>query len=203
MKQARFLVALACAVPACQPIEELQQTPPVQASVDAPARWQVFINRVRDGVFRSYSPRCNAEVAPGHVVEFSNFMADVPANVSSIAGPVALYSPNLRRPYNFVPQTEELGAHSYWRFRFETPGVYDWIDTNQGQPGRRVIDPYYGTETFIGIDPNTPIATICVQRPDGTGCENVCCTGDEQCRSGNQCDKSPLEAVGRCRTPSG
>src|SRR5262245_46518604 len=121
-----FLLLAAC--------EQPQGTPFVQASVDAEPRWRVDLNRVRDGVYLPYRPRCTDEVGIGHTVEFRNFLPDVPTNVTGIAGPEPIYSPNLVRPYNF--ETEDDASYSFWRHTFSAPGVYDWIDTNQGTPGR-------------------------------------------------------------------
>lgn len=203
---------------ACDPIEQLQQTPFVEKSADEEPRWRIDINRVRDGVFVPYRPRCTDEVRIGHTVEFRNFLPEIPTNVTGIAGPAPLYSPNLVRPYNYVgPEDpdntlcdlQEDGAcvmrpaYSFWRHTFTEPGVYDWLDTNQSTPGRKVVDPYYGTETFIGIDPNSPFGTICVPAADGTGCDGVCCTNDGECTGGTRCFKTELDAVGRCLTPSG
>ncbi|MCK6545915.1 hypothetical protein L6R52_08605 [Myxococcota bacterium] len=202
---------------ACSGPESNFGLPYVQDSAEASPRWQVFINRVTDGIYRSYQPSCLDGVRIGHVVEFMNFLPEVPANVTSISGPVPLYSPNLMRPYNYVgpddPENQlcdqvegdrcvQRPSWSFWRFAFTTPGVYDWLDSNQGEPGRKVVDPYYGTETFIGLDPNAKLATICVENADGTGCEGVCCQTDADCQGRNRCVKGPVDAVGRCRTPS-
>ncbi len=192
------LLLLACGDPA-----EHRDAPAVQHSADARARWVVDLNRVRDGVYRTYAPRCLDLVKPGQTVEFRNFLPDVPANVTSSAGPAPLYSPNLVRPYNFVPAEGDLPAYSFWRFTFQVPGIYDWLDTNQGEPGRKVVDPYYGTATFVGTDPNTPTGTICVLEADGSGCDGACCSTDEDCPRGTRCLRSEVDAVGQCRTPSG
>ena len=209
-----FVLVLACA---CSPIEDFAATPFVQKSIDEAPRWRIDINRIRDGIYRSYAPRCTDQVRIGHVVEFRNFNPEIAANVSTISGPTPLYSPNLKRPYNYVASddpkndlcdSEEAGkcvkrpAWSYWRYKFSTPGVYDWIDTNQGDPGRKVVDSYYGTVTFVGIDPNTPLGAICVANSDGSGCQSVCCTSDADCLGNTTCDKSGLEATGRCRSHS-
>lgn len=202
---------------ACDPIEDFQDQPFVMASVDAEPRWTVDINRVRDGVFVPYRPRCR-EIRVGQTVEFRNFLPRVPANVTGLETPAPLFSPNLVWPYNYVgPEDEandacdqvvdgacaERPEYSYWRYTFETPGVYDWLDTNQGEPGRKVVDPYYGTETFIGIDPNSPLGTLCVIGDDEAACDGVCCTDDGDCQGNTRCFKSEFDAVGRCLTPSG
>ena len=205
-------------ITACDDTEHAE-TPFVQDSIEDAARWQIFINRVRDGIYRSYQPLCLDTVKAGHVIEFMNFNPDIPANVTTISAPETLYSPNLMRPYNYVgpndPENklcdvedpaggcEQRPSWSWWRTRLDTPGTYDWIDTNQGNPGRKVVDPYYGTETFIGLDPNARLGTICVTEEDGTGCEGVCCGSDSDCTDGKICFKSTVDARGRCRTPSG
>lgn len=100
MRLAALLLVLA--LPACDHELDFQSAPPVQFGTDAPARWTVDINRVRDGVFRPYAPRCIDTVRAGHTVEFRNFLPDVPANVTAVSAPEPLYSPNLVRPYNYV-----------------------------------------------------------------------------------------------------
>lgn len=199
-----------------------QQTPYVLDSAESAARWTIDLNRIIDGVYRTYRPRCIDNVRIGHTVEFRNWNPDIPANVTSLAAPegaATLFSPNLVRPYNYVGRTDpdnklcertdsagkcvERPRFSYWRYTFELPGVYDWIDTQAGEAGRKVVDPYYGTVTFVGLDPNTPIGTVCVPERDGTGCEAVCCADDGDCASGQRCFRSEVDAVGRCLTPQG
>lgn len=216
-----LLVPVLLALLGCAEVED-QDTPFVQKSAKASPRWTIDINRVLDGVYRNYRPRCIDTVRVGHTVEFRNFAPDLPANVTSIATPEgagALYSPNLIVPYNYVGRDDENNdlcearaedtscatrPHwSYWRHTFEVPGVYDWIDTNSSEPGRKVVDAYYGTVTFVGLDPNTPFGTVCVVDDDDEGCENVCCTDDTDCDSGHRCFRSEVDAVGRCLTPSG
>lgn len=197
--------------------DEFQETPYVQDSATAAPRWTVDINRVVDGIFRAYRPRCMDRVRVGQTVEFRNYAPTLAANVTSIAGPEPLYSPTLRRPYNYVAADDpnntacdvtaddgrctQRPEWSYWRHTFATPGVYDWIDTHSGTPGRRVVDPYYGTVTFVGIDPNTPFGSICVVETDGSGCDGVCCSSDVDCTGNTQCIRFEFEAVGRCLTP--
>lgn len=209
------LCASLALVAACDS-SRFQQTPFIQDSASESPRWTVDINRVRDGVFHTYAPMCTDDVRLGHTVEFRNFLPEVPTNVTSISSPegVYLYSPNLVRPYNYVAADDpdndlcdslENGvckarpAYSFWRHTFDVPGVYDWIDTNQGEPGRKVVDAYYGTVTFVGTDPNTPIATICVPDEDGAGCESVCCSSDADCLGNTTCIKRG-QALGRCLT---
>lgn len=177
--------------------------PLVTPSAKEGARWQVDLHRVIDGIYRTYGRRCLDTVRVGHTVEFRNYNPELAANVTAISQPegaAALYSPNMMRPYNYVEGDE---PYSYWRYTFETPGVYDYIDTNVSQPGRKVVDSYYGTVTFVGIDPNTPFGTICVRDESGQGCESVCCQEDADCSSGQHCFITDYDSVGRCLTPSG
>jgi hypothetical protein len=206
---------------ACAP-DGSQATPYITDSAEAAPRWTIDINRVLDGIFRTYRPRCLDTVRAGHTVELRNFQPDVPANVTALASPdgvTPLYSPNLMWPYNYVGRDDpdndlcEIVAvdrscsqrphWSYWRYTFEAPGVYDWIDTNSGGAGRQVVDPYYGTVTFVGLDPSTPFGTVCVQDELGGGCDSVCCFTDADCQAGQSCFRSTVDAVGRCLTPSG
>jgi len=208
-------VALLFAAAGCDSSPFLD-APAVQASDDGEPRHKISLNRVINGRFRAYLPRCLDGVRPDDVVEFRNFLTEVPTNVTSISAPdgAVLYSPNLVRPYNYVGtdspdndlcdvvdgegQCTSRPAFSYWRKRFAMAGVYDWIDTNQGDVGRKIVDPYYGTETFVGIDPNTPVATVCVDVAGGDLCAGVCCSGDADCTGENVCNKLEGEAVGRC-----
>jgi hypothetical protein len=186
--------------------------PFVQHSDLQDARWNVDLNRTINGIYRPYFPRCTDKVQVGDTVAFRNFLPEIPANVSSLSSPdgATLFSPNLVRPYNYVsgedPNNDACRdgvceAYSFWRHTFDAPGIYDWVDTNQGEPGRKVVDPYYGTVSYVGVDPNTPLASICVPDAQGEGCAGVCCQTETECGSGTTCIKSSFEAVGRCLTP--
>lgn len=218
MRTALTLAVLCCA--ACGEVAT-QEAPFVLHSAEEEARWTIDINRVVDGVYRPYFPRCNDSVRIGHTVEFRNFNPDIPADITAIAGPDGadpLYSPNLMKPYNYVgrdaPDNDicELRSadgcaqrphYSFWRYTFEVPGVYDFIDSQSGEPGRKIVDPYYGTVTFVGIDPSSPFGTVCVRDENGDGCDAVCCSADGDCESGQRCFRSEVDAVGRCLSPSG
>lgn len=215
-------VGLALVLLAASCTEAPQEQPYVLESSKQAPRWTVDINRVLDGVYRNYRPRCIDTVRAGHTVEFRNFAPELPANVTSLdspSGATPLYSPNLVVPYNYVGRDDpsndlceisggtgpcKQAPHwSYWRYTFEVPGTYDWFDTNSGEPGRKVVDPYYGTVTFVGIDPSSPFGTICVLDETGGGCDGVCCVSDTDCPAGLRCFRSEVDAVGRCLTPSG
>ena len=200
---------------------EIPGVPEITPSAEGTARWHVDLNRVVDGVFRTYRPRCTDTVRLGDVVAFRNFEPTVPANVTALAAPegaLPLYSPNLIRPYQYTDRDDpendlcesyapdgscgQRPHYSQWRYRFDVPGVYDWIDTHSTAPGRKVVDPYYGTVTFVGIDPSSPFGTVCVAGEDGSGCEGICCADESDCLGGLQCFKSEGQAQGRCLTPS-
>ena len=196
--------------------------PSVQMSADALPRVTVSLNRVITGQYRTIAPICVGQryritlpeggtpgaiapatglpVRPGDTAEFRNYMADVPANVTSLeAEPAPMFSPNLVRPYNIV--TEEGETFSFWRYTFPEAGVYEFFDTNMGTPGRPIVDSYYGTVTYVG-ETDAPKGVVCVDAPGcstdfsclGTGrsedccsCIGVCCDNDEQCGSGMAC----------------
>jgi hypothetical protein len=126
----------------------------------------------------------------GDTVEWRNLAPDVPTNVTSLGAPVELYSPSLVAPYN-LREVSEGGAvtrWSFWRHTFARPGVYEYYDTNQGDPGRKVVDPYYGTVTFVGLSDDVATAVVCVEEPGSGLCDNVCCTRPSECPSQQCCD---------------
>lgn len=206
--------------------------PAVQSSSDRPARTTVSLNRIIAGRYRSIAPSCVGQryvitapapgnpgtVAPGtglpirtgDTVEFRNYMPDIPANITALEAPAAMFSPNLIRPYNFETEGEE--SFSFWRYTFGKPGVYEFFDTNMGEPGRKIVDSYYGTETFVG-ESDAPKGVVCVDAPGcvasleclagnapaGTvccSCPGVCCDSDANCGGGNVCLR------GRCVDPA-
>lgn len=122
----------------------------------------------------------------GETVEWRNEAPDLAANVTSLGEPPELYSPSLVEPY----QLRELdGAEfSWWRHTFESPGVFEYYDTNQGEAGRKVVDPYYGTVTFVGISDDVRTGVICVEEPDSDQCAGVCCVKASDCPSSQCCE---------------
>jgi hypothetical protein len=138
---------------------------------------------------------------PGQIVEFRNYQSEVPTNVTSLSAPAALFSPNLVKPYNL--RTEGTETYSFWRYQFPQPGVYEYFDTNMGEPGRKVVDSYYGTVSYIG-ESSAPKAVVCVDAPNcvasaecltGTApagtvccaCVGVCCEKDFNCTTDKTC----------------
>jgi len=171
---------------------ELQDEPFVQPSASPEPILRIDINRVVGGIYELYRPTCSDTVRVGQTVEFRNFSPDIAANVTAIALPPdapPLYSPNLVKPYNYVARQdadnklcESTAADgeciqrphwSYWRYTFDEPGVYDWVDTNAGEPGRKVVDAYYGTVSYVGTS-DAVFATICVLDSSRGGCEDIC-----------------------------
>ncbi len=220
MKRIVLIAAGAAALAACKGPEST--VPPVQFSADAPAKVTVSLNRIISGQYRTIAPLCVGQryritlpsgetpgaidrasglpLRPGETAEFRNYMPDVPSNVTSLnADPAPMYSPNLVRPYN--TRTEAGETYSFWRYTFPAPGVYEFFDTNMGQPGRPVVDSYYGTVTYIG-ETDAPKGVVCVDAANcstdfsclGAGasteccaCIGVCCDTDDQCGSGMAC----------------
>ncbi|WNG37339.1 hypothetical protein F0U61_29440 [Archangium violaceum] len=218
--RARLLCFVLC-LSACKgPLPE--DFRPVQESATGEPRFLVSLNRITAGRYRAIAPTCigqryfvnapgtpigpvpgSTPVRPGQIVEFRNYQPDVPTNVTSLSAPASLFSPNLVRPYNIRIEGKE--TFSYWRYAFPEPGTYEYFDTNMGQPGRQIVDSYYGTVTYIG-ESNAPKAVVCVDpqgcvasaeclagtAPAGTvccSCVGVCCDGpgDEHCTEGKTC----------------
>jgi hypothetical protein len=214
-----FLLLLALA--SCKGPES--EIPDVQFSSTRQPRAGLVIslNRVVMGKMTSISPRCVGQrfeitlpapgrpgsvqpagglpIRPGDTAEFRNFLPEVPANVTSLSAPAVMFSPNLVKPYNFVREgTDEF---SFWRFTFPLPGSYVFFDTNMGDPGRKVVDAYYGTVTYVG-ESDAPRGVVCVDEPGCLAapecltesppagccqCIGVCCDSDSQCSAGKMC----------------
>lgn len=119
-----------------------------------------------------FAPECKA-IAPGDTVQWENADPELPANITSTTEPPELYSPNLQ------------GAFVTWSHTFEAAGIWDYYDTNSGDPGRAVVDAYYGTVTFAGTSPTTQRGTVCVS-DDAAPC---CCT-DLDCAPGESCTEA-------------
>jgi hypothetical protein len=219
LKRFVLIAAVAAALAACKGPESA--VPSVQFSADAPAKVTVSLNRIISGQYRTIAPICVGQryritlpsgdtpgaverasglpVRPGETAEFRNYLPDVPANVTALAAPAPMYSPNLVAPYNTLTEAGE--TFSYWRYTFPVKGAYEFFDTNMGEPGRRIVDSYYGTVTFVG-ESNAPKGVVCVDAPgcstdfsclgagaspDCCSCIGVCCDTDDQCGSGMAC----------------
>lgn len=202
-------VAIACTVllQACtvllQACQTVQEGPYVQVSA-APIPGGNLIEMTAEGL----SVPCLV-VEAGQTVEWRNLDANVPANVTSLGEPAELYSPILVQPYDQVGYTRVPGCvtsttedclsppYIWWRHTFARPGIYEYYDTNQGDPGKKVVDPYYGTVKFVGIGPNVKTGIVCVKAPGSDQCNGVCCikngNGDavleeRECPQGQCCD---------------
>jgi hypothetical protein len=215
--RARYIPALlALCLVACKgPLDK--DTPTVQDSAPGQPRAIVSFNRVLSGSYRAIAPACIGQqyristggvdfagglpMRPGGIIEFRNYQPDVPTNVTALAAPKGLFSPNLVRPYNMGDEGGE--AYSFWRYAFPEPGVYEYFDTNMGEPGRKVVDSYYGTVSYVG-ESTAPRAVVCVDAPgcvaspeclNGTApagttccsCIGVCCTTDAECTGDKTC----------------
>lgn len=215
--RARLVTLLALLLAACKgPTPE--DFRPIQDSAEGNPRIFVSMNRIISGRYRTIAPMCIGQqyvvanpadiqpagglsMRPGQIVEFRNYQPEVPTNVTSLSAPAALFSPNLVKPYNTRTETDE--TYSFWRYQFPRPGVYEYFDTNMGEPGRKVVDSYYGTVSYIG-ESNAPKAVVCVDppncvasaeclagtAPEGTNCctcLGVCCETDANCTSDKTC----------------
>ena len=217
--RARLLLCFALCLAACKgPYPE--DFRPIQDSAEGEPRVSVSLNRIIAGYYRTIAPMCigqlyvmhpaagapitlagGVSVNPGQSVEFRNYQPEVPTNITSLSAPASLFSPNLVRPYNI--RTEGWETYSYWRHVFPKPGAYEFFDTNMGDPGRKIVDSYYGTVTYIG-ESDAPRGVVCVDPPNclasadcltGTqpvgsiccSCMGVCCETDNNCTTDKTC----------------
>lgn len=127
----------------------------------------------------------------GQTVEFRNFAPDVPTDLTSLGSPVELYSPSLQRG-GPMGHTEKGKEFAWWRHTFLRPGVFEYYDTHRGEPGQKVVDPYYGTVTWVGVNPNLQTGIVCAQEPGSSQCLAVCCIKDN--------DGSAVLSQGECTT---
>lgn len=114
----------------------------------------------------------------GETVEWRNLNPGVPANVTGL-GNTELYSPSI---VTGGPSGSEYHAKSkktfhfaYWRHTFSKRGVFEYYDTNRGDPGQKVVDPYYGTISYAGTSASLQTGVVCVQDPGSSQCTAVCC----------------------------
>lgn len=171
-------VALLAALASCHAEVE---TPLVQTSSTADPGGNI-VPITAEG---SYGVPC-LRITVGETVEWRNEAPAIAANVTSLGEPVELYSPSLVSPAN----EKEVDGHRvvWWRHTFTSPGVYEYYDTNQGDPGRKVVDPYYGTVTFVGVSDAVRTGVVCVEEPGSSACDGVCCIKASDCHPSDCCD---------------
>ncbi|MBM4343714.1 MAG: hypothetical protein FJ100_10095 [Deltaproteobacteria bacterium] len=118
-------------------------------------------------------------VEVGETVEWRNLHPAIPANVTGF-GNDELYSPSLVEGGQMATEKVDGGTErfAWWRHTFRKPGVFEYFDTNRGEPGRKVVDPYYGTVTYVGVSPTLQTGVVCVQQPGTDQCTAVCCLKD-------------------------
>jgi plastocyanin len=136
----------------------------VQFSSTAQPSWFVSVSAES-----GFVPECKT-VDVGDTVQWENQDPDIPANVTSLDEPPQMYSPNLQ------------GGYTTWAHTFSDAGFFAYYDTNSGDPGRRVVDAYYGTVTYVGVSETTHLGAVCVPGGD----VNCCCTNLD-CGSGESC----------------
>lgn len=121
-----------------------------------------------------FAPECMV-IGEGDTVQWQNLDENIPANVTSLEEPPELYSPNLQ------------GRNSKWSHTFKGDGLFAYFDTHSGDPGRPVVDAYYGTVSYVGASETAQRGTICV-RVDGDRGEGACCCTSLDCNLGLSCD---------------
>jgi plastocyanin len=139
----------------------------VQDSARATPTW--FVNAGAEG----FAPECKA-VPNGDTVQWENEQPEVPTNVTSLDEPPELYSPNLQ------------GEYVIWSHSFPDIGYYEYYDTNSGDPGRKIVDAYYGTVTYVGTSATTNRGAICVRDPAAPRLGACCCSALD-CDVGQSC----------------
>lgn len=137
----------------------------VQFSADASPSWFVSLS-VQGG----FAPECKA-IDAGDTVQWTNEDPEIPGDVTSLSTPPELYSPNLQ------------GEYESWSHTFERTGLFEYYNTQSGDPGRRVVDAYYGTVTYVGTSPNTQRGVVCVQGDS----DAPCCCSNLDCDVGSSC----------------
>ncbi|MSP91730.1 MAG: hypothetical protein EXR79_07995 [Myxococcales bacterium] len=146
-------------------------------------------------------------VEVGQTVEWRNFAPQVPVNVTSLGVPPELFSPSLVPPLPTTGRDAKDGAYVYWRHTFAKPGVYEYYDTNGGESGKKVADPYYGTVTYVGLSAQLDTGIVCVKAQGSKQCHGICCTGnavddgtffEDECPTAQCCDATGK----RCRLGS-
>ena len=195
----RWISLLILALPGCQTQLE---GPYVQASA-VPNGKPVVIEIGADG---ERTPACLI-VKTGETVEWRNMAPSIPVDVTSLGDPPELFSPSLVAPYPLARTTNENGVvtkFSFWRHNFTRRGVYEYYDTSSGDPGKKVVDPYYGTVTFAGISPTIKTGIVCVEDPGTTQCHGICCVKNsnengvleqQECPTGQCCDPKGKRCV--------
>ena len=137
----------------------------VQDPSEAAPGW--FVSIAADG----FVPSCKA-IDAGDTVQWENKQPNVPANVTSLEEPLELYSPNMQ------------GEYVTWAHTFASTGLYEYYDTNSGDPGRKVVDAYYGSVTYVGVSASTSLGAICVNTDEA---ESPCCCTSLDCGVGESC----------------
>ena len=188
------LLFAACAAAACPAACATKpDLPLVQVGAAAPPNAIVAITGSGWG-----SPCAVIDV--GETVEWRNLQPGIAANVTSLGGD-ELYSPSLveggQMAEEYSKKAKKIERFAYWRHTFAKPGIYEYFDTNRGDPGRKVVDPYYGKVTFVGVASNVDTGVVCVQAAGSDQCTAVCCVKDNngdptlgqlECTPNNCCD---------------
>jgi len=143
-------------------------------------------------------------ISAGETVEWRNAAPGVPSNVTGL-GNGELYSPSIVEggPMGEAKRADgSVERYAFWRHTFAAPGVYEYYDTNRGEPGRKVVDPYYGKVTYVGTAPSLDTAVVCVEVAGSKQCTAVCCLKNDDgtpLLGSHECPKSQCCDLGRQR----
>lgn len=153
--------------------------PQVQASSTSARDTDVKINKTLE-----FAPACTV-IDLGETIEWwvEEGAPTVPINVTSLGTPVELFSPNLVTPLACDPADPDVIC---WRHTFEKAGCFNYFDTNSGNPGRPVVDDYYGTVEYVGASGDAETGLVCVETDDHS-CRGVCCNANFDCDEGYVC----------------
>lgn len=154
-------------------------TPQVQPSSTKPRDTDVKIAKTLE-----FAPSC-AVIKVGETVEWwvEQGAPAVPINVTSLGTPLELFSPSLMAPLACDPSDSDTIC---WRHTFESAGCFTYFDTNSGNPGRPVVDDYYGTVEYVGSSGDAETGLVCVET-DEHSCRGVCCNANFDCDDGYVC----------------
>ncbi len=180
------LVSSLVAMPTLMACESRLDGPQVQPAATADPGGNI-VPITADG---SYGVPCLI-IEVGQTVEWRNEAPSVPTDITSLGEPVELYSPNLVAAGGHVATRQGPAGpvdYVWWRHTFTQRGVYEYYDSQRAQPGQKVVDPYYGTVTWVGVSADLNTGVVCVEEPGSGQCDWVCCTKAADCPTSQCCE---------------
>lgn len=198
------LALLGLALAACSSVRD--EPPPI-----TPSAPELPVATVRVSRGASFSPSC-VVINPGDTVEWRNLTPRTAIAALSTTEPYEISAPALLAPYNTLDITgsdecvrhEEDGAcaeaipFSYWRHRFDVPGVFDYRDPSGGASGGSGGTSEYGLPVGPTMTVSAALGTVCVRSPAGAApkvdCAAVCCISAQP----ETCGADRVCVNGRC-----